>query len=180
MLCLQGKVKSGDIDNMTSLNNSGYIESKRLMSDLDVIVDFTRKLTLDELSEKAINFVNDNGAKLLVIDSLDNIYVGNGDRSSCIPFLKDLAITLNVPILLTCGLNKDLEERDNKHPCLTDLDNYRVYDDNADSILFLYRESMYDETCEDDDSVMVEMDKTRSGVLGASMLMFNKDYLRLG
>ena len=179
MLCLQGKVTQNEFDNMTTLNDSGYIESKKLISESEVVFDFTRQLTLDELSEKATNFVNDNGAKLLVIDSLDNIYVDNGDSSNIIPFLKDLAAKLNVPIIVTCNLNRKLEDRENKHPRLTDLDNYRIYDNYADSILFLYRESVYNDNCEDDNNVMVVMDKTRTGILGTTILTFNNHYLRL-
>jgi len=187
-LSSQGTIKINDLrycefDEMLGLDKVNYSELIRLLSELNIIVDTTRFITLEELSVSANNLVEKHGVKLLVIDSLENIYVKQHnegfDSAVVVPFIKNLAVKLNIPIIVTSALNSNLEKRKWKYPRLTDFDNYRVFEIYADSILSLYRDCVYNESCEDANDINIIIEKSKRDARGTIKLNFDGDFARI-
>ena len=93
--------------------------------------------------------VSKDNIELLVIDGFENIYIKNTKTEEAVsevfPYLKKIAQDIDIPVLITVGLNRNLESRKDKSPRLTDFNNYRVIERNANSIIYLYRDDIYKE-----------------------------------
>lgn len=184
LLISQGKLKINDahyfsIEDMLITNKLGYSISEIHLSNSKIILNSIRSPTLDEVISGVNYFVHKHKVKILVIDSLDNIYVKENNYNEVIPFLKKLAVNLDIPIIVTSGLNRNLENRSDKYPRLTDLDNYRVFDTYADTLIYLYRDCVYNEDCMDKKEVSIIIDKSKTGITATTRLYLDSDYLRL-
>lgn len=122
------------------------------------------------------------GLDLIVIDYLqliipDKMSKGNDvqDVSRITRALKLMAKEFGVPILCLSQLNRELERRVNKRPILADLRQSGSIEQDADSVLFLYREAVYDEDLGDDPSTELIVAKNRHGEIGTVHLEFNKE-----
>ena len=85
--------------------------------------------------------------------------------------VKKLSLELNIPILLLSQLSRACESRSNKRPILSDLRDSGAIEQDADAVLFLYRDSVYTGV-EDDESAEVIIAKNRNGRLGITECTF--------
>jgi replicative DNA helicase len=94
--------------------------------------------------------------------------------------LKILARELEVPVVALSQLSRNLEARSDKTPMLSDLRESGSLEQDADVVLFIYRESMYDDEVPIDraDDALVEVAKHRNGPTGMANLIFLKQYAR--
>ena len=84
--------------------------------------------------------------------------------------LKQMAITLNVPVICLCQLSRTVENRENKRPRLSDLRDSGAIEQDADAVMFLYREDYYTGNTADGDPSLVELlvEKNRHGKCGST------------
>ena len=115
----------------------------------NIVIDDTSQLTMEELDKSITKMVNDQHIRLLLIDSIDNIYIKKSTPdekvAEVVQYLKKLSQRLHIPVIISVGLNDDVYDRKGKHPKLTDLVNYRMAERLADSITYLYRDEVYEE-----------------------------------
>ncbi|MCK9369935.1 hypothetical protein M0R04_08530 [Candidatus Dojkabacteria bacterium] len=136
-------------------------------------------LTVAKIMQAGINLQLRGGLSLIVIDYLglldDNYGNSQYERIGYVSRkLKQLSMKLDVPILVAHQLNRDLEKRDDKRPNLSDLRDSGRIEEDADMVIFIYRDSYYTNT----PSMVTELDiaKQRQGDTCVVRVVYDKTH----
>ena len=152
ILSEQARIKSDDIRNgkVTEEEINRYIETSRNIYNLPLFIDETPAITIATLSNRARRIKRLFGVKLIVVDYIQlmrsNSNKNDGrvqEISEITQGLKALAKELGVPILALSQLSRAVEQRDDKQPQLADLRESGSIEQDADVVMFVYRESYY-------------------------------------
>jgi replicative DNA helicase len=144
-------------------------------------IDDTPGISALELRTKARRLHAEVGVDLLVVDYLQLM---RGDFrsenrvqeiSSISRALKALARELNVPVLALSQLSRGVEQRTDKRPILSDLRESGALEQDADVVIFIYRDEMYNENTERPNIADIIVAKHRNGPTGAVALYFKKE-----
>ena len=157
----------------------------RLIKDAKVFIDDTPALSPDVLRAKARRLKREHDLGLIVIDYLQLMQVpGNSENrateiSEISRSLKALAKELNVPVIALSQLNRSLETRTDKRPVMADLRESGAIEQDADVIIFIYRDEYYNkENSPDKGLAEVIIGKQRNGPTGSVKLRFFGEYTR--
>ncbi|MEN1958277.1 replicative DNA helicase [Luteimonas sp. MJ204] len=157
----------------------------RLLKETRIFIDDTPALSPDVLRAKARRLKREHGLGLIVIDYLQLMAVpGNKENrateiSEISRSLKGLAKELNVPVLALSQLNRSLETRTDKRPVMADLRESGAIEQDADVIVFIYRDDYYNkENSPDKGLAEVIIGKQRNGPTGSVKLKFFGEYTR--
>jgi replicative DNA helicase len=145
-------------------------------------IDDDPDTTISNLRSKARRQQMEHGLDLLVIDYLQLIETtdrASGENrtqqvSHISRSLKNLGRELGVPIIALSQLSRAAEQRNPPIPILSDLRDSGTIEQDADIVLMLYRQGMYDEDCESPDETDVYVRKNRNGPTGRATLNFDK------
>lgn len=156
-----------------------------LLSNTPLFIDDTPALTPSELRARARRLAREVGQLgLIVIDYLQ-LMQGSGSRenrtaeiSEISRALKTLAKELNVPIIAASQLNRGLEQRADKRPVMSDLRESGAIEQDADVILFIYRDEVYNEDSREKGVAEIIIAKQRNGPIGKVKLTFLGQYTR--
>ena len=178
----QHKVRTGKLDDddwprLTSAIN--------LLAETKLFIDDTPALSPTEVRSRARRLTREHGQLgLIVLDYLQLMQSpSSGDNrvqqiSDISRGLKALAKELNVPVMALSQLNRNLEQRPNKRPVMSDLRESGAIEQDADLILFVYRDEVYNEDSPDKGIAEVIIGKQRNGPLGTVRLTFLGQYTR--
>jgi len=157
----------------------------RMLREVKVFIDDTPALSPDVLRAKARRLKREHDLGLIVIDYLQLMAVpGNSENrateiSEISRGLKALAKELNVPVLALSQLNRSLETRTDKRPVMADLRESGAIEQDADVIVFIYRDEYYNkENSPDKGLAEIIIGKQRNGPTGALKLKFFGEYTR--
>ncbi len=154
ILSEQSRIKSNDIrrGKATEEELGRYIETSRDIYDLPLYIDETPAITISTLSNRARRIKRLFGLSLIVVDYIQLMRTSskrNDGRvqeiSEITQGLKALAKELNVPVLALSQLSRAVEQRDDKKPQLADLRESGSIEQDADVVLFVFREEYYEE-----------------------------------
>jgi len=154
ILSEQSRIKSNDIrrGKATEEELGRYIETSRDIYDLPLYIDETPAITISTLSNRARRIKRLFGLNLIVVDYIQLMRTSskrNDGRvqeiSEITQGLKALAKELSVPVLALSQLSRAVEQRDDKKPQLADLRESGSIEQDADVVLFVFREEYYEE-----------------------------------
>ena len=149
-----------------------------------IFIDDTAALNIMDLRAKARKLKSDQNLQFLIVDYLqlihtDRQYENRHQEVSVISrSLKALAKELNIPILALSQLSRAVDSRMDKRPLLSDLRESGAIEQDADLIMFLYRDSVYNQDVEDDSLAEIIVGKQRNGPTGTVFLHFIKELTR--
>jgi replicative DNA helicase len=178
----QSKVRTGKLEDdewprLTSAMN--------LLAETKLFIDDTPALSPSEVRARARRLVREQGPLgLVVLDYLQLMQSpSSGDNrvnqiSDISRSLKALAKELEVPVIALSQLNRNLESRPNKRPIMSDLRESGAIEQDADLIVFVYRDEVYNEDSPDKGTAEVIIGKQRNGPLGTVRLTFLGQYTR--
>jgi replicative DNA helicase len=156
----------------------------KMLSDVKIFIDDTPALSPDVLRSKARRIKREHDLGLIVIDYLQLMTVpGTGENrateiSEISRSLKALAKELNVPVIALSQLNRGLESRTDKRPVMADLRESGAIEQDADIIVFIYRDEYYNKDSGDKGLAEVIIGKQRNGPTGVCKLKFFGEYTR--
>ncbi len=152
ILSEQSRIKSNDIrrGKITEEELNRYIETSREIYNLPLYIDETPAITIATLSNRARRMKRLFGLNLIVVDYIQLMRSNNSrfegrvqEISEITQGLKALAKELNVPVIALSQLSRAVEQRDDKLPQLSDLRESGSIEQDADVVLFVYREEYY-------------------------------------
>lgn len=154
----------------------------RAIRDHKIFIDDTPSMSPDQLRARARRLKREHNLGLIVIDYLQLMQVpgSNENRATEISeisrSLKALAKELNVPVVALSQLNRALETRQDKRPVMADLRESGAIEQDADVIMFIYRDEYYDKESADKGIAEVIIAKQRNGPTGVARLRFLGEY----
>lgn len=171
-----GRLADEDWPRLTS--TVGVVQDARLF------IDDTPALSPAELRARARRVARDHKLDLVIVDYLQLMQVpGFSDNrvaevSEVSRALKGMAKELNVPVIALSQLNRGLEQRPNKRPVMSDLRESGAIEQDADVIVFIYRDEVYDKDSADKGIAEVIIAKQRNGPIGLVKLAWRGQFTR--
>jgi replicative DNA helicase len=159
-------------------------EASQQLRKQNFYIDDTPGIKVSEMYAKARKLAQDEGLYMIVVDYIQLIQAtGKSDSrqqevSEISRRLKAMARELNVPVIALSQLSRSVEARQDKRPMLSDLRESGALEQDADLVLFLYRDAYYnrDEGAEDQrEDVELLLSKHRNGPTGKITLAFEKE-----
>jgi len=159
-----------------------------VLSEAPIYIDDAPFLNVMEIRAKARRLQMEQGIGLIVVDYLQLMSGVNSrgadnrvqEVSEISRSLKALARELNVPILALSQLSRAVEHRDNKKPMLADLRESGSIEQDADVVMFIYRDDYYDKESESKNIAEILVRKHRNGPTGDCQLFFKPEYMKFG
>ena len=177
-----GRLRVGDLQDEDWGRVHGAIAQ---LSSAKIFIDDTPALSPEVLRAKARRLKREHDLGLIVIDYLQLMQVpGNSENrateiSEISRSLKGLAKELKVPVIALSQLNRSLESRTDKRPVMADLRESGAIEQDADMIVFIYRDEYYHkETSPDKGLAEIIIGKQRNGPTGSFKLKFFGEYTR--
>ena len=188
MLCSEGgidsqKLKNGDLSNE---DWDKLVRTADRVSSAPLYIDDTAGITVMELRSKARRLKAEQGLDLIIIDYLQ-LMQGRGrggsdnrqqEISEISRSLKAVARELNVPVIALSQLSRSVESRQIKRPMLSDLRESGSLEQDADIVMFLYREDYYDPETTNKNITEVIVAKHRNGPVDTIRMFFTKQFTR--
>ena len=155
------------------------------LSEADIVIDDTPGITVMDIRTKCRKLKLEKNIGLVVIDYLQLI-TGNNKRvgsreqeiSEISRSLKILAKELNVPVIALSQLSRAVEQRPDHRPMLSDLRESGAIEQDADIVMFLYRDDVYNKESEKKDIAEIIIAKQRSGSTGTVDLLWMGNYTK--
>ena len=190
LLCSEGRIDSQRlrVGELEEKEWGDLIDTANRLSVAPLYIDDTPSITVMELRSKARRLKAEHGLSLIVIDYLQLMQgraSKNGDNrqqeiSEISRSLKALARELNVPVIALSQLSRSVESRQIKRPMLSDLRESGSLEQDADIVMFLYREDYYDPETENKNITEVIIAKHRNGPVDTVDLTFLKQFTKFG
>lgn len=162
------------------------IESAGIIGKSKLIIDDTPGISISELRSKCRKFKLEQGLDLIIIDYLQLMTGRVGGRSESRQqeiseisrSLKGLARELNVPVIALSQLSRAVEQRPDHRPMLSDLRESGAIEQDADVVMFIYRDDYYNKDTEMKNIAEIIIAKQRNGSIGTVNLTWLPNYTK--
>lgn len=160
------------------------MESARIVGESPLIIDDTPGISVNELRSKCRKYKLEHGIGLVIIDYLQLMSAGHKVESHQLEVseisrsLKALARELDCPVITCSQLSRAVEQRPDKRPLLSDLRDSGAIEQDADVVMFIYRDEYYKKDSEDKGTAEIIIGKQRNGPTGTVRLKAQLEYTR--
>ncbi len=188
LLCSEARIDSARVrecffneDDWLSLTNAAGV-----LSGAPIFIDDSTNLSSLDIKTKARRLKREKNIGMIIIDYLQLMRPARAQErrdleiSEMSRTLKNLAKELSIPVIALSQLNRRLEERSDKRPQLSDLRESGALEQDADLVIFIYRDDVYntDENNPNKNIAEIHLAKQRSGPTGSCRLVFKGEYTR--
>ena len=178
----QSSIRSGNLDKDDWPRITSAIH---MLSEQKIYIDDTAALSPLEMRARARRVARECGGELglIMVDYLQLMQVPGVENrvneiSEISRNLTGLAKEMNCPVLALSQLNRSLEQRPNKRPVMSDLRESGAIEQDADLIVFLYRDEVYNKETNEKGVAEIILGKHRNGPIGTVRLAFRGEFLR--
>ena len=155
------------------------------LKDVPLLIDDTAALTPTELRSRARRVQREHGQLgMIMVDYMQLMQIAGSSEGRTAEIseisrnLKAIAKEFNCPMVALSQLNRSLEQRPNKRPVNSDLRESGAIEQDADVIMFIYRDEVYNEDSPDKGTAEIIIGKQRNGPIGTARLAFVGQYTR--
>ncbi|MDD2968886.1 MAG: replicative DNA helicase [Lachnospiraceae bacterium] len=186
LFSLESKVDSQHIrtGNLSDGEWEKLIESAGVIAKSNLIIDDTPGISIAELRSKCRKYKLEHNLGIIIIDYLQ-LMSGRGksesrqqEISDISRSLKSLARELNVPVVALSQLSRAVEQRPDHRPMLSDLRESGAIEQDADVVMFIYRDDYYNKDTELKNIAEIIIAKQRNGPIGTINLVWLPDYTK--
>ena len=187
LFSLESRVDSQHLrtGNLSDAEWEKLIESAGVIGQANLIIDDTPGISISELRSKCRKYKLEHDLKLIIIDYLQ-LMSGSGrgsdsrqqEISDISRSLKALARELNVPVVALSQLSRAVEQRPDHRPMLSDLRESGAIEQDADVVMFIYRDDYYNKDTEKKGIAEIIIAKQRNGPIGTVELVWLPDYTK--
>ena len=188
LLSMESKVDSQHLrtGNLKDDEWSKLIESAGMIGESRLMIDDTPGISIGEMRSKCRKYKLEHGLDIIIIDYLQ-LMSGSGKSSSesrqqeisdISRSLKALARELNVPVVALSQLSRAVEQRTDHRPMLSDLRESGAIEQDADVVMFIYRDDYYNKDSENKGIAEIIIAKQRNGPIGTVNLVWMPQYTK--
>ena len=165
------KIRTGDYESSPQ-DTKAVTSAIEMMNDCDFYIDDTAAISPMDLRSKARRMKRESGIDLIVVDYLQLMSIPRfaenrvNEVGEVTRALKAIAKELDIPVIALSQLNRGVETRNDKRPFLSDLRESGSIEQDADLIVFLYRDEVYDPNTDQKNIAEIRVEKHRNGQTG--------------
>lgn len=166
--------------NLSNREYARFVEAAGRVSNFPIFIDDTPALSPTQMRTKCRRLYHEHGIDLIILDYMQLMNAGGMYQNNRVQemsyisrYLKELARELNVPLLSAAQLSRAVEQRQDKRPVLSDLRESGSIEQDADIVMFLYRDIVYNEATEHPNQAEIIVAKHRNGPTGTIQLYFD-------
>lgn len=177
----QNRIRTGTLDD---LDWPKLTSAMNLLHKSKLFIDDTPALSPAELRARARRLKREHDVDLIIVDYIQLMSVPDTRENRATEIaeisrsLKAIAKELNVPVVALSQLNRALEQRPNKRPLMADLRESGSIEQDADLIVFIYRDEVYNPETSEKGKAEIIISKHRNGATGTIHLAFQGPWLR--
>lgn len=187
MLAMESNVDSQKLrtGNLTDADWDAIVEGIGVIGNSKLLIDDTPGISITELRSKCRKMKLEYGLNMIIIDYLQ-LMSGSGksgenrqqEISEISRSLKALAREMNAPVIALSQLSRACETRTDHHPMLSDLRESGAIEQDADVVMFLYRDDYYNKDTDTPNIAEVIIAKQRNGPIGTVNLLWQPEYTK--
>lgn len=186
LLAMEARIDAQNIrsGNLSDEEWENLVNASEVLGSSKLIIDDTPGISVAEMRSKCRKYKMDQDIQLIVVDYIQLMSSGGkGDNrqqevSDISRALKGLARELNVPVIVLSQLNRAVESRTDHRPMLSDIRESGAIEQDADVIMFLYRDDYYNPETEEKNVAEVIIAKQRNGPTGTVKLAWQPKFTR--
>ena len=186
MLCAEAGVENTKVrtGHLGERDFPRLVDAASRIAEAPIFIDDTPALNITEMRAKARRLHRDTPLSAVIVDYLQlmrsPMYGSNREQeiSDISRSLKALAKELKIPVIALSQLNRSLESRNDKRPLMSDLRESGAIEQDADLIMFIYRDEVYNQESPDAGVAEIIISKQRSGPTGTVRLAFSPEFTR--
>lgn len=186
MLCAEARVDNSKVrsGHLQERDFPRLVDAASHIAEANVFIDDTAAITITELRAKCRRLNRDNKLSLIVIDYLQLMrspaysHSREQEIADISRNLKAIAKELSVPVIALSQLNRSVESRNDKRPMMSDLRESGAIEQDADLIMFIYRDEVYNPDTPDKGVAELIIAKQRTGPIGNVRLAFSPEFTR--
>lgn len=158
-----------------------FVQATGRMADMNIFIDDTPAMNPLQMRTKCRRLLHEYGLELVIVDYIQLMNAGGNFQNNRVQeisfisrMIKEMARELNVPVFAAAQLSRAVESRQDKRPIMSDLRESGSLEQDADLVMFLYRDAVYNEASETPNEAEIIIAKHRNGPTGTISLYFEK------
>jgi replicative DNA helicase len=160
-----------------------FKDTSSMVESYPLIIDDKGNQSIEDIRRKAYEAKKKHDVKMIIIDYLQIMKLPSAERMDLkvgiiTAGLKGIAKSLDIPVVALSQLNRALESRNNKRPIMSDLRESGYIEQDADVIMFIYRDEVYNPESKDIGKAEIDIAKNRNGPTSRAYLKWTGKYTR--